>query len=170
MTRILRGSKTIKEGDLINCAVQSPPGSGLVLVSCNTLTFCHRGIEAQESLGLVMAYRILRGEKAYGCAIGLLFEPYLRVIISIPWVLVAPGHKANMCLRICKRRVVAVKLRHYAHLSASSHLFGMPGLWKVRGQKGATPETPKQGVCVYSITIYQVNCYLSLASMPGMVV
>ncbi|GBP01941.1 hypothetical protein EVAR_70970_1, partial [Eumeta japonica] len=27
-------------------------------------------------------------------------------------------------------RVVAVKLRHDAHLSASSHLFGMPGLWK----------------------------------------
>ncbi|GBO98375.1 hypothetical protein EVAR_73535_1 [Eumeta japonica] len=34
-------------------------------------------------------------------------------------------------------RVVAVKLRHDAHLSASSHLFGMPGLWKARRQKGS---------------------------------
>ncbi|GBP98423.1 hypothetical protein EVAR_69214_1 [Eumeta japonica] len=33
-------------------------------------------------------------------------------------------------------RVVAVKLRHDAYLSASSHLFGMPGLWKARGQVG----------------------------------
>ncbi|GBP01437.1 hypothetical protein EVAR_71235_1 [Eumeta japonica] len=50
-----------------------------------------------------------------------------------------------MCLRVCKGSsgavayqqtvleipgVVAVKLRHDVHLSASSHLFGMPGLWK----------------------------------------
>ncbi|GBP06364.1 hypothetical protein EVAR_74138_1 [Eumeta japonica] len=85
-----------------------------------------------------------------------------------------------MCFQACKgssgaaayqqtvleifRRVVAVKLRHDAHL------FGMPGLWMARRQKGSSPETPKQGVCVYSITIYQVNCFLSLASIAGMVV
>ncbi|GBP04493.1 hypothetical protein EVAR_72265_1 [Eumeta japonica] len=35
------------------------------------------------------------------------------------------------CLPIDCFRVswVAVKLRHDAHLSTSSHLFGMPGLW-----------------------------------------
>ncbi|GBP11537.1 hypothetical protein EVAR_70896_1 [Eumeta japonica] len=52
------------------------------------------------------------GEKAYGCAIGLLFEP----------------NRGCCCL------VVAV-VRHDAHLSVSSHLFGMPGLWKARGKK-----------------------------------
>ncbi|GBP00077.1 hypothetical protein EVAR_71589_1 [Eumeta japonica] len=34
-------------------------------------------------------------------------------------------------------KVVAVKLRHDALLSASSHLFGMPRLWMSRRQKGS---------------------------------
>ncbi|GBP03181.1 hypothetical protein EVAR_73681_1, partial [Eumeta japonica] len=58
---------------------------------------------------------------------------------------------ANVCLRVYKGssgavayqqtvleipgRVIAVKLRYDAHLSASSHLFRMPGLWKAREQK-----------------------------------
>ncbi|GBP16565.1 hypothetical protein EVAR_73370_1, partial [Eumeta japonica] len=71
----------------------------------------------------------LQRREAYGCAIGLLFEPYPRQIcvcgsekdLQMQTVLEIPG------------RVVAVKLRHDAHLSASSHLFGMPGLWKARG-------------------------------------
>ncbi|GBP04446.1 hypothetical protein EVAR_73907_1 [Eumeta japonica] len=56
--------------------------------------------------------------------------------------------------------------RHDAHLSASEPLVRNAKL--LGGLRGA--RNPKQGVCVYSITIYQVNCYLSLASMPGMVV
>ncbi|GBP08854.1 hypothetical protein EVAR_73905_1 [Eumeta japonica] len=85
-----------------------------------------------------MAYRI-RGEKAYDCTIGLLFEPYPTVIISVPWGLVAPRTLQVLLPsnRLIPGRVVAVKLRHDAHLSASSHLFGMPGLWKARGQKGS---------------------------------
>ncbi|GBP09681.1 hypothetical protein EVAR_102532_1 [Eumeta japonica] len=83
-----------------------------------------------------MAYRIFRGEKAYGCAIGLLFEPYPRVIISVPWGSSGAVAYQQTVLEI-PGRVVAVKLRHDAHLSASSHLFGMPGLWKARGQKGS---------------------------------
>ncbi|GBP10046.1 hypothetical protein EVAR_70888_1 [Eumeta japonica] len=79
-----------------------------------------------------MAYRIFRGEKAYGYAIGLLFEPYPRVIISVPWGAVA--YQQTILEILCE--VVAVKLRH-AHLSASSHLFGMPGLWKPRMQKAS---------------------------------
>ncbi|GBP07225.1 hypothetical protein EVAR_73826_1 [Eumeta japonica] len=80
-------------------------------------------------------------EKAYGCAIGLLFEPYPRVIISVSrgWCPgVTPKEKLRQLLVEVlvqqKRgavayqqtvleipgRVVAVKLRHDAHL------FGMP--------------------------------------------
>ncbi|GBP97232.1 hypothetical protein EVAR_70666_1 [Eumeta japonica] len=78
------------------------------------------GMKAYET-SLVMAYRIFRGEKAYGCSIGLLFEQS-RVNIDYGGaaayqhtVLEIPG------------RVAAVKLRHDAHLSVSSYLFGMPG-------------------------------------------
>ncbi|GBP03402.1 hypothetical protein EVAR_72011_1 [Eumeta japonica] len=49
----------------------------------------------------------------------------LQVLLPTNRILEIPG------------RVVAVKLRHDAHLSASSHLFGLPGLWKARGQKGS---------------------------------
>ncbi|GBP14620.1 hypothetical protein EVAR_73962_1 [Eumeta japonica] len=108
-----------------------------------------------------------------------------------------------MCVRVCKGssgavayqqkffeipgRVVAVKLRHDAHLLASSHLFGMPGLWKARGQKDS-PSSPKRdqkwyhGCCELQVllpiklayrlkmvapkeTIFQFLAYDGLASM-----
>ncbi|GBP09994.1 hypothetical protein EVAR_91355_1, partial [Eumeta japonica] len=59
-----------------------------------------------------------------------------RVIISVPWGSSGAVAYQQTVLEI-PGRVVAVKLRHDAHLSASSHLFGMPGLWKARGQKGS---------------------------------
>ncbi|GBP02540.1 hypothetical protein EVAR_72988_1, partial [Eumeta japonica] len=63
-----------------------------------------------------------------------------RVIISVPWgkYVFAGLQRIFRCCCLptdCSRdswEVVAVKLRHDAHLSASSHLFGMPGLWKAR--------------------------------------
>ncbi|GBP04644.1 hypothetical protein EVAR_91356_1, partial [Eumeta japonica] len=85
------------------------PGTGLVLVRCNTLTFCYRGIEPNRD--------------------------------SV-WKL------ANMCLRVCKGSaayqqtvlkfagmVVAVKVRHDVHLSASSHCSESLGLWRLEGRR-----------------------------------
>ncbi|GBP97656.1 Protein Gemin2 [Eumeta japonica] len=40
---------------------------------------------------------------------------------------------------------ISRQVRHDAHLSASSHLFGMPGLWKARGQKEASPKLQSKG-------------------------
>ncbi|GBP07878.1 hypothetical protein EVAR_72453_1 [Eumeta japonica] len=90
-------------------------------MSCNSLTFCYRNIEAWESLGLVKAYRIFRGEGLWLCyRIALRALP--RVIISVPWGAVA-----------YQQTVFEIPgLSHDAHLLASSRLFGMPGLWKER--------------------------------------
>ncbi|GBP11171.1 hypothetical protein EVAR_91354_1 [Eumeta japonica] len=97
-------------------------------------------------------------------AVAYLFEPYPRVIISVPWGWQPQGlgkyvfaglQRIFRCCCLptdCSRdswEAVAVKLRHDAHLSALSHLFGMPGLWEARGQKGASPKLlSKVSVCI----------------------
>ncbi|GBP06547.1 hypothetical protein EVAR_101595_1 [Eumeta japonica] len=97
----------------------------------------------------------LQRREGYGCAIGLLFEPY-PVIIAVPWgkYVFAGLQRIFRCCCLptdCSRDswwMVAIMLRYDAHLSASSHLFGMSGLWKDRGQRELA-ETPKQGVCIF---------------------
>ncbi|GBP12140.1 hypothetical protein EVAR_101514_1 [Eumeta japonica] len=114
-----------------------------------------------------MAYRIFRGENAYDCAIGYIYRYHgvgrPRVIPKekLPTVVEVPirlQHRSAVAYQQTvleiPGRVVAVKLRHDAHLPASSHLFGMPGLWKARGAERELARNSKQGVCV--------NCYLSL--------
>ncbi|GBP07243.1 hypothetical protein EVAR_71463_1 [Eumeta japonica] len=65
-------------------------------------------------------------------------------------------------------RVVAVKLRHDAHCRLRATLSECQASGRLEGRRKLA-QAPKQGVCVYSITIYHVNCY-PLASMSGMVV
>ncbi|GBP06473.1 hypothetical protein EVAR_101592_1 [Eumeta japonica] len=125
------------------------------------LTFCYRGIEAQEKPrfgngvpnlqrreGLWLCYRIALRTLPEGYNSGTMGVGSPRMIpkenstnrgvvggaYSAAWwwyvVLLLPTD--------CSRDswwMVAIMLRYDAHLSASSHLFGMSGLWKDRGQR-----------------------------------
>ncbi|GBP13960.1 hypothetical protein EVAR_68852_1 [Eumeta japonica] len=58
-----------------------------------------------------MAYRIFRREKAYGCALGLLFEPHPRVLISVPWV-GSPRDLITIEAALFNRSIDQAGLRH----------------------------------------------------------
>ncbi|GBP97219.1 hypothetical protein EVAR_71038_1 [Eumeta japonica] len=107
------------------------PGAGLVLVSCNTLTFCYRGIEA---------YR----EPRSGDGVPNLQGVIPKKTLCQPWLAYSAANGGSSGAVVYQQtfhefpeRVVDVKLRHDAHLSASSHLFVMPDLWKARAQKAS---------------------------------
>ncbi|GBP17224.1 hypothetical protein EVAR_73530_1 [Eumeta japonica] len=104
----------------------------------------------------------LQREKAYGCARiapRALPEGYNIGTMRVCWPQGSSGAVAYQQTVLEIPGVVAVKLWHDAHLSASSHLFGMPGFWKVSGQK-TSPKLKARRLVLTQIKFTTVQMYV----------
>ncbi|GBP17644.1 hypothetical protein EVAR_73667_1 [Eumeta japonica] len=113
------------------------PGVGLVLVRCNTLRFRRASVRlfrGRESPRLCNGFALRALPEGYNIGTMGVGSPRMILRKTLPVevpVRLQHGGIWCCCLPTDFSRflvVVAVKLRHDAHLSALCHLFGTPGL------------------------------------------